>query len=136
MIRWAERDAGFTFHISQGSFNRGGVSASAGTHDGSAVDFGMNGYSVARRRKAMRSLKRAGFGAWFRTPAQGFTPHIHAIPFGDPDVSPAARDQLHAYDRGRDGLARNNSDPNPWRPGTLRTFGFLLRRPRIRKPRR
>jgi hypothetical protein len=133
MLKWAEKNAGFTFNVAQGSYNQGGVSASAGTHDGAAVDLGMWGVSPRRRRKALKAMKRAGFAAWMRTPAQGFDPHIHAIPFGDPTVSSSAREQRRNYDGGRDGLARNGADPNPWRPNYPRTFSFWQRRPKRRK---
>lgn len=129
-ILWAERQAGFEFSIAQGSFNRGGVSASAGTHDGSSVDFGMAGVSNARRLAALKALKQAGFAAWMRTSADGFEPHIHAIPFGqDKDVSWAAKEQLDSFDQGYNGLANNAKDRTPWRPKTKRKFSFTLNRP-------
>lgn len=130
MIRWAEKDCGHTFNIAQGSYNKGRVAASAGTHDGGGVvDIGMWGVSTVKRRAILRSLKRAGFAAWMRTPAQGFDPHIHAVAFGDKEVSSGAAAQRRSYDRGRDGLARDRVDPNPWRTTHKRGFSFLLRRP-------
>lgn len=126
-ILWAERKAGFEFEIAQGSFNRS-VSASAGTHDGSAVDFGMAGVSNVRRAAALKALKLAGFAAWLRLPVDGFAPHIHAIPFGDREVSPAAAGQLRQFDLVKNALANGARDRTSWRP-SKRKFGFLLGRP-------
>lgn len=133
MILWAEKKAGFQFPIAQGSFNKGGVGASAGTHDGSAVDFGMAGIGPKRRLIALKYLKLAGFAAWLRTSADGFSPHIHAIPFADKQVSPGAADQRRSFDAGRNGLANNARDRNPWRPAYRRKWAFLLNRPVRRK---
>jgi len=129
-VEWAEKDCGLTFRIAQGSYNRGGVSASAGTHDaGATIDVGLAGISQTNRKKILRSLKRAGFAAWIRYDWQGFPPHIHAIAFGNSKASAGAKAQRRSYDQGRDGLARNRPDPDPWRTKRKRKFSFVLRRP-------
>lgn len=129
MLKWVEKKSGSPLRIAQGSFNKGGVRASAGTHDGSAVDIGTAHISKAQAEHILKWMKRAGFAAWLRTPNQGFDPHIHAIPFGDPDVSPSAAQQRKDFDAGLDGLAGRRKDPNPWRPRVKRSFSFRLRRP-------
>lgn len=132
MIRWAERRAGFKFTIAQGSFNAGGVAASAGTHDGSALDVGAAGLSRERRTAIVHALKDAGFAAWYRSPADGFAPHIHAIPLDDKQVSSAARDQLVQYDLRRNALA-NNAPDRTYRPSPRVRWSYTLNRPVRRK---
>lgn len=126
---WAEKRAGFTLPIAQGSYNTG-VAASAGTHDGGgAIDVGAAGMSKERRIKAVHALKDAGFAAWYRPPIDGlWGPHIHCILFGDKELAWLAKDQLKAFDQGRDGLAGNQLDPT-YRPVGGRKWGWLLNRP-------
>jgi len=128
MIRWAEKRSGVDFNIAQGSFNKGGVSKSAGTHDGSALDVGMWGVSRKDRIRAVRALKDAGFAAWFRSAKDGWDPHIHAIPFNDKHVSPSAKNQLRDYDNRKDGLFYSQAD-NTYRPKVRRRWGWFRNRP-------
>ena len=99
----AEGRAGFKFRITQGGFNSGGVSASAGTHDLEAFDFSVYGLSESQVAAMIEALRWAGFAAWFRTTkvakwgtrAQGFgSYHVHAVPNGWGQLSPAARRQV------------------------------------------
>lgn len=102
----------------QGSFS-GGVSASAGTHDGcGAVDI------IAGTPDDMRMIteraRRVGFAAWLRTPAQSSWPfHVHAIavqPGGRGDrgcLSSGAYAQVVDYFDGRNGLASRAPDDGP-----------------------
>ena len=117
MLETAAREFGGPFYLTQGSYNAGGVSASAGTHDGGGVvDISVYNMTSSRRAFAVQCLRRAGFAAWLRTPAQGFSYHIHACAIGDREMAPAAKKQVQAYFNGRDGLARNGVDTNPPRP--------------------
>lgn len=119
MILWAEHKAGFGFRITQGSYNKGGVAASAGTHDGGGcVDFSIREVNPMRRVAMVRALKDAGFAAWYRPDRPGvWPPHIHAVAIGCKDLAPIAKRQVTAYDAKRDGLVSNNKDssyrPNP-----------------------
>ena len=55
-----------------------------------------------------------GFAAWLRNPSQGDWPyHIHAAAVSDPDLSSAARNQIHDYYFGRNGLANHAADNTP-----------------------
>lgn len=109
----------WNFSLTQGSYNPGGVSASAGTHDGGGVvDVSVAGLSAAQRWQEVKALRTVGFAAWLRTPAQGFSYHIHAVAIGDPDVwqrdgGHVARDQVCDYWRGRNGLASHAADNTP-----------------------
>ncbi|MBX7097727.1 MAG: peptidoglycan-binding protein [Myxococcaceae bacterium] len=100
------------FGLVQGSYHPG-VAASAGTHDGGgAMDVSVAGRSHATQLKMVKALRLAGFAAWTRGPADGFSPHIHAIAIGDRDLAPLARQQVHDYFAGRNGLASNLVDPD------------------------
>jgi hypothetical protein len=113
MLLEAERRLGYKFSIIQGSYNAGGVSASAGTHDGGgALDiWGKGGDHVWGELKVLRSV---GFAIWHRTPAQGnWGHHMHGLAIGDDDLSSGARNQVTAYKNGRNGLASNRADDGP-----------------------
>lgn len=109
----------WNFHLIQGSYNPGGVSASAGTHDGGGVvDVSVAGLSSTQQWEQVKALRSVGFAAWLRTPAQGFDYHIHAVAVGDPDLwqtngGHIARDQVCDYYQGRDGLAGHAADNTP-----------------------
>lgn len=134
MIRWAERQAGFTFTIAQGSYNAGGVSASAGTHDGGgAVDFSVKKVSLLDMVRMLRALKDAGFAAWHRPAKPGvWGEHIHCVAIGCKDLARVAKQQVAAYDDGKDGLAANGPDKT-YRPNPPVQFSLPLNRPITRK---
>ena len=134
MIRWAEKRARFRFTIAQGSYNTGGVAASAGTHDGGgAVDFSVRDIDAEQRVIMLRALKDAGFAAWYRKPRAGvWGAHIHAVAIGCKDLAPLARRQVEAFDDGRDGLAGNGPDKT-YRPDPKVQFSLPLNRPIKRK---
>lgn len=121
MIEAAERILGFKLRLTQGSYNAGGVSASAGTHDGGgAVDVALKDaktgvvFPKVRRERIRDALRQVGFAAWIRDPSQSNWPwHCHAIAVDDPDLSRGARDQVTAYKHNRNGLASNKQDDGP-----------------------
>lgn len=103
--------AGVTITLTQGSYNAGGVAASAGTHDGGGVvDINVNSWSTATRNAVVLALRKAGFAAWLRTPADGFAYHIHANAIGDRDMSSSAKSQVVQYFNGTNGLANRARD--------------------------
>lgn len=122
----AEEHAGFTFHMTQGGFNAGGVLASAGTHDGDGGDWSVyeGGKLMPRWKvaKMIESLRWAGIAAWLRTTsrslygvrAQGFgVAHVHGVPNGWGSPSAGAARQAVKYRAGRDGLRANLRDIGP-----------------------
>ncbi len=115
MVLAAEKIYRSKFRIIQGSYNKGGVEASAGTHDGGgAVDIDVIKKSAAQRRAVLLAFRQVGFAAWLRTPAQGRWPyHVHAIAIGDKDLSRGARNQVAEYKRKRNGLANRGKDDGP-----------------------
>lgn len=125
MVLTAEQLLDVVFPVYQGGWNSGGVPGSAGTHDADAIDLG----PTTNPTRATRVLRRVGFAAWYRTPAQGFGYHIHAIPImsdrsASMYLSPQARDQVTEYRSGGDGLVGNNPDPQPWRPDPIPVFDY------------
>lgn len=101
--------------VMQGSYHST-VGASAGTHDGGgAIDLSIRGLAVTQQLDLIKELRRRNCCAWIRTRAYGWSgdPHIHAIVRDEPDLSPAARDQVADYDHGRNGLANHRPDPHP-----------------------
>lgn len=104
--------------IVQGSYNAGGVGASAGTHDGGgAVDL-----TPANWQDKVHALRAVGFAAWHRTAIPGvWSEHVHCILIGNAKLSPAAAAQVVDYRNHRDGLADHGPD-NTWHPDPIPTF--------------
>ena len=117
--------------VSQGSYNPGGVNASAGTHDlGGVWDCSITGMNHKQIRATVKWLRKAGFAAWFRDwPGNQ---HIHAVLLGHRVMSPGARSQCDSYRANRDGLAGNNID-HTWRPRRPRRWSHRKNRPMIGK---
>lgn len=115
MLAEARSMLGHDIVVTQGSYNAGGVTASAGTHDGGgAVDVSVRDLSTTQRWETVRAMRRVGFAAWLRTASQGPWPdHIHAIAVGDTDLSSGARNQVADYFVGRNGLASHAADNTP-----------------------
>lgn len=106
MLQQAAALSGMTINLSQGSYNAGGVAASAGTHDGGGV------VDIASSSTALcLALRKVGFAAWIRTPAQGFAYHIHAVAIGDRELSSGAKSQIRQWAVDTNGLASHGSDP-------------------------
>lgn len=104
------RRLGYELSLSQGSYNAGKVSASAGTHDrGGVVD--LPPYQAERK---VRELRAVGFAAWHRRAIAGLWPeHVHAVLIGHRRLAPSAHRQVLAYLAGRNGLADNGADDGP-----------------------
>ena len=114
MLLAAEGIAGITVSLTQGGYNPGGVDASAGTHDGGgALDISVSGMSSTTRTNLIKALRQVGFAAWYRTPAQGFAYHVHAMAISDPDLSSGAQHQTGDYYLGMNGLAGRGADDGP-----------------------
>jgi TP901 family phage tail tape measure protein len=88
MLKKAEEKYGSPFEFYQGSYSTK-IKASMGTHDGGgAVDI----KPPSNITKALAALSQAGFWAKWRDKMK--PPHIHAIAYGDKELSAAARKQL------------------------------------------
>lgn len=122
MLAEAERLLGRDLALDQGSYNPGGDPTSAGTHDGGGVvDVSVKGMDSATRTAVARALRRVGFAAWVRSPAQGDWPwHIHAAAISDTDLSSQAQHQTGDYYLGLNGLSGRGPDDGP--KVTIRTW--------------
>jgi hypothetical protein len=120
----------YVLRIIQGSYNTT-VEASAGTHDKDAVldvqIVGMDWY------EAQKFLRKNGWAAWVRTPAQGFSYHIHMISlpkYKQKWVAPVGQyvpGQVDDYYIHQDGLAGGGDDPTWFPPNIKRTiFNYNL----------
>jgi hypothetical protein len=117
-----ERRLGYDLTVVQGSYNAGGVSASAGTHDGGGV---VDLVSWDHERKVRVARELGGF-AWFRADLPGvWGEHVHLGVRSHGRLSPAAQAQQAAFDANpaRNGLADNALDQT-WRPAPLVTFDY------------
>lgn len=119
-LHLAEERLGYPLTILQGSYNKGGVAASAGTHDGGGcVDLAPWDWE-----HKVRVLRELGFAAWYRPARKGVWPaHIHAVLIGNERLAPLAKQQVDAYRRGRDGLAGNGYD-SFWRPKVIKSAAY------------
>jgi hypothetical protein len=115
-LQAAERRLGHKLTIVQGSFRGGaGAAASAGTHDMAGV-VDLRTWDLptgSTPQQVVRVLRECGLIAWYRTKAQGFDPHIHAIDHGNPGLAPSAARQVTAWQQGLNGLASNGPDDGP-----------------------
>jgi hypothetical protein len=107
MLQSAERRLGRRLELFQGSFNPGGVDASAHTHDlGGVLDIKGND------TKVVRVLRKVGFAAFPRTVEQFGVSHIHAVSIFDTDLHPEAAAQVQDYKRGGNGLSGKSHGPD------------------------
>lgn len=113
MLRAADGMFSWNLSLTQGSYNSSNPD-SAGTHDGGGVvDISVSSLSTTQRWQTVKALRTVGFAAWLRTPSDGFEYHIHANGISDPDMSRAARNQVHDYYFGKNGLANHAADNTP-----------------------
>jgi hypothetical protein len=113
MLRAADAMLSWNLTLTQGSYTSSNPE-SAGTHDGGGVvDISVSSLTTTQRWQTVRALRTVGFAAWLRTPADGFAYHIHANGISDPDMSRSARNQVHDYYFGRNGLANHAADNTP-----------------------
>lgn len=98
--------------ITQGCYNKGGVAASAGTHDGGGcIDVRVSNLTAAQRLILVYYARKIGFAAWYRTPSEGkWVAHCHMVAVACPDLSRGAKAQVVAYKAGKNGLANNRKD--------------------------
>jgi GH25 family lysozyme M1 (1,4-beta-N-acetylmuramidase) len=116
----AERRLGYPLTVVQGSYNAGGVSASAGTHDGGGV-VDLLAWDWKRKVRVLRAI---GFAAWYRPTISGlWGEHIHAVLIDHGRLAASAARQVEAYRNGRDGLASNRTDTF-WRPERIPVFRY------------
>lgn len=117
---------GESLSITQGSYNAGGVSASAGTHDGGGV-IDIKIPTGATWQATVLAGRYAGWCAWYRSEAEGPWPaHIHAVLRGNDKLSSGAARQVEDYKKGLNGLANHNEDTQPRPVGAVLDFLYPL----------
>lgn len=103
--------------ILQGSYNKGGVAASAGAHDGGGAVDSPHKVKLITTNELVRAMRKVGFAAWYRPTQAGlWVAHIHAIALGDKEASQVAKNQMKAYLDGYNGLGnlgRGGRDTGP-----------------------
>lgn len=113
MLRAADAMLSWSITLTQGSYTSANPD-SAGTHDGGGVvDISVSSLTTTQRWQTVQALRTVGFAAWLRTPDDGFAYHIHANGISDPDMSQVARNQIHDYYFGKNGLANHAADNTP-----------------------
>lgn len=100
--------------VMQGSWSAGDLSA--GTHSGGgAVDWSVRGLTDAQQVRFNTEIRRRNGVSWLRTATYGWKSgdHGHTIVRDEPGLSPSAKAQVTAYDKGLNGLANKRPDPHP-----------------------
>ncbi len=116
----AEHRLGYPLTVVQGSYNAGGVSQSAGTHDGGGV-VDLLAWDWQRKVRVLRAI---GFAAWYRPTVPGlWNAHIHAVMVDHGRLAASAARQVASYRDGRDGLKSNRVDTF-WRPSPVPVFKY------------
>jgi hypothetical protein len=62
---------------------------------------------------------------YYRTEADGFDEHIHNNLIGDEPAADVARAQVVSYRQGRNGLANNAYDRDPYRPTLIHDYRYI-----------
>lgn len=122
-VQTMEAKLGYALTILQGCYNPGGVSQSAGTHDGGGV-VDLAPFDHDNKVRVAREL--GGF-YWHRLPIPGvWGEHIHGGIRNHGRLSPSAAAQQVDYDAHppRDGLAGHNLDPT-FHPVPPVAFSYL-----------
>jgi len=98
--------------VSQGGYNAGGVSASAGTHDKDAQDDKIKILTSNTKKDLWeRANWEVGFAGWHRYYIKNIWPeHFHKVPKGG-DLAPLAETQVKAFQKGRNGLKSDKIYP-------------------------
>lgn len=103
-----EAELDYPLTVVQGCYNPGGVSASAGTHDGGGV-VDLAAWDAAHK---VRVAKKLGAFVWYRATLPGvWGEHIHLGIRDHGRLSPSAARQQVSFDTHRNGLANNAIDP-------------------------
>lgn len=110
--------------IVQGSFSF--AEASAGTHSKAmCTDYRTWNLTEAIRNSVVRRGRDLMGTMWYRSPADGFDPHIHNNLIGDEPAAALALSQVQQYRQGLNGLANRQRDRNPYRPNRIRDYIYL-----------
>lgn len=100
--------------------------ASADTH-GLAMcqDYRIWNLTIALRNKIVHKGRDWMGTMWVRLEQDGFDPHLHNNIMGDRPATDAAMRQITSYKAGRNGLANNDLDRNPYRPDHIGVYHYI-----------
>lgn len=121
--RLYERSGGILVMVQGGwSF----ADASAGTHSLAMCEDYRSWNLTAAMREDLVHFGRDLMGTmWYRTQEDGFDPHIHNNLIGDQPAAQLAINQVASYRQGRNGLANNAYDRDPYRPTLIRDYTYI-----------
>lgn len=110
----AERKLGYELSVVKGHDVASADSVSSTTHNGRGV-VDLAPFDWQRK---LRVLKEVGFAIWHRLPSEGpWSEHEHGALIGvGHGLDPSAQRQVDSFKAGRNGLANDAPDRNPWRP--------------------
>lgn len=121
-IKLVYKTLGGTGHLylTQGSYNRGGVAASAGTHDGGgAMDIMPSIKTSSNWRILQKAARMCMVASWDRPYLAGhWGHHNHNIVLGDKQMSSGAASQVRDYYAHRSGLVGHAADKS-WHPSVI-----------------
>lgn len=110
--------------IVQGSWSF--ADSSAGTHSKAmCMDYRTWNLTAAVRQAVVRRGRDLMGTMWYRTEEDGFDPHIHNNLIGDSPAAQAAVNQVASYRQGRNGLANNGFDRDPYRPTLIQDYEYI-----------
>jgi hypothetical protein len=117
MVVVCEQELGYELSIIK-AYEAGESAVSASTHTGLGV-LDLAPYDAQRKLKVLKKYS----AAYYRRTWQGpWSEHIHLCSFNQVGMDPLARAQIGDYQRGLDGLAGHNPDPDPWRHPDAQPF--------------
>lgn len=110
--------------IVQGSWSN--ANASAGTHLlAMCMDYRTWNLTTAQRLAACRYGRDLMGTMYYRSPLDGFDPHIHNNLIGDAPAHWMALDQVEQYKAGLNGLDNRAVDRDPYRPRVIGNYKYL-----------
>lgn len=102
------------------------AAASANTHGlAMCMDFRIWNLSIALRTKIVHRGRDLMGTMWVRLKQDGFDPHLHNNLMGDRPATPSAQAQIPSYKAGRNGLANNAPDRDPYRPKQYTAYPYI-----------
>lgn len=100
--------------------------ASADTHGlAMCIDYRVWNLSIPLRTKIVHRGRDWMGTMWVRLEVDGFDPHLHNNLMGDRPATQAALNQIPSYKAGRNGLANNAIDRDPYRKKPYTNYQYI-----------
>jgi hypothetical protein len=108
--------------------------ASANTHGlAMCIDYRVWNLTLDLRESIVHQGRDWMGTMWVRLQADGFDPHLHNNLMGDRPATQAALNQIPSYKAGRNGLANNAPDRDPYRPSHYSVYQYIKEELEIRR---